>query len=91
MTPHGRLCVELCNWFKERGIYYVRTNNWGYGRKGIPDILACYQGRFVAVEAKVRPDKPTAWQNRELNAIRAAKGIAIVAYSVEDLGSVFKP
>ena len=89
MTPHGRLCVGICAWLRERGVWFVRTNSFGYGRKGIPDILACYHGKFVAIEAKVKPDKPSAWQLRELAAIREAGGIALVIHDVAELGSVF--
>lgn len=90
MTDHARLLKEICQWFSANGIWYVRTNSHGYGRKGIPDVLACYNGRFVAVEAKVLPDKPTAWQMRELKGIQASHGIALVIHRSEDLGRVFK-
>jgi Holliday junction resolvase len=85
-TAHAKLCGAICEFFKKNGIWYVRTNSQGYGRKGIPDILACYQGSFIAIEAKVAPDKPQKWQERELAAIRAAGGKALVIYDVAELG-----
>lgn len=88
-TGHAKLLSEICDWLRKAGIWYVRTNSHGYGRKGIPDILACYQGAFVAIEAKVKPDKPTPWQERELAAIRAAGGKALVIYDAGELGRVF--
>lgn len=89
MTPHGQLCADICTFLKEHEIYYVRTNSHGYGRKGIPDILACYQGKFVAIEAKVGKDHLTPWQERELVSVRTAGGIALEVRSVQDLGAIF--
>lgn len=88
-TAHGKLCGEICEFLKKNKIYYVRTNSHGYGRKGIPDILACYRGSFVGIEAKVAPDTPKKWQLKELAAIRAAGGKGLVIYNVVDLGRVF--
>lgn len=89
MTAHADLLKQICDFLKAHDIWYVRTNSHGYGRKGIPDVLCCYQGRFVAIEAKVKPDKPSPWQERELAAIRASKGTALVIYDVAELGRVF--
>ena len=41
----------------------------GYGRSGIPDIVGHVNGHFFAVETKFGSNKPTANQERELNAI----------------------
>jgi penicillin-binding protein-related factor A (putative recombinase) len=48
------------------------------GRAGIPDIVGCYAGRFVAFECKAGKGKTTALQDRELENIRKAKGLAFV-------------
>lgn len=90
MTKHADLLKEICDWLTNAGCWYYRTNSHGYGRKGIPDVIVCYQGDFVAIEAKVLPDKPNAWQERELAQIRGAGGIALAIYDVSELGRVFK-
>jgi Holliday junction resolvase len=48
------------------------------GRAGVPDIIICHRGLFVAVECKAGKGKTTALQERELAAIRKANGIAVV-------------
>ena len=88
MTPHAKLLEEICAYLKSVGAWYVRTNNHGYGRRGIPDVVACVNGRFVAVEAKVKPDHPSAWQQREIAAIHIAGGSALVAYDLDGLKRV---
>ena len=50
----------------------------GLGRAGIPDIIACHRGRFIAIECKAGDNQPTALQSRELEAITNAGGLAFV-------------
>lgn len=50
-----------------------------YGRKGVPDILACICGVFVAIEVKAREGmEPTPIQMHELKLISKADGITCV-------------
>ena len=52
----------------------------GYGSSGVPDFLACVNGKFVAVEAKSKLTSHgvTRLQEQNIHAIRNAGGIAIV-------------
>lgn len=85
MTPHAELRKEITDWLTSIGAWWVCTNSHGYGRKGIPDILACVAGAFVSIEVKVLPDKLTPWQKRELAAVKEAGGLDIVAYRLADV------
>ena len=62
----------------EMGIYHFSPFQAGMGRAGIPDIIACCAGRFIAFECKAGKGKTTALQEKEINAIRAAGGTAYV-------------
>lgn len=62
----------------ELGAYNFFPVMGGYGRSGIPDIIGCYRGYFFAVECKAGKNTTTALQERELQKIRDAGGIAIV-------------
>lgn len=42
---------------------------------GIPDIIGCYKGRFVAIELKVGNNKPTKIQFFIMDLIKKAGGI----------------
>jgi hypothetical protein len=54
--------------------------------KGISDIIGILPGgRFLAVECKIRPNKPTFDQECFLEQIRKAGGLAVVVYEVTDL------
>ena len=64
------------------GQRFIRFNS----RLGCSDILACYQGRFLALEVK-RDSKAKAsdHQGEFLESVRAAGGIGAVVSSVEDV------
>ena len=72
--------VPECFFWKEHG--------GQYGTAGIPDIIVCYKGRFIALEAKVGRNTPTKLQAATIDKIRQAGGTAAVVYSVEDVRSV---
>lgn len=65
-----------------------KTHGGMYGTAGIPDIIACMGGRFVALEVKQPGGKPTRLQEITLGKIREAGGIAAVVTSVEEVRSV---
>lgn len=66
MKTHAQLRKEVQKWFEDRGAYVVPQNSQGYGRKGVPDLLVCWNGRFLGVEVKVGKDDLKPWQRREL-------------------------
>ena len=77
-TPEGVVKAKLKKILDEMGIWHFSPFQAGMGRAGIPDIIGCYNGLFVAFECKANGNKPTALQEREINAIRTAKGLAFV-------------
>lgn len=77
-TPESKVkkaCVEIIT---RHGGWYVFPVMGGYGRSGIPDIIVCYRGRFLAIECKAGYNKTTALQEREILAIHKAGGSAMV-------------
>lgn len=77
-TPEGKVKAKLKKHLDAMGIYHFSPFQAGMGRAGVPDIIGCYRGMFVAFECKAGKNKPTALQEREINAIRTAKGLAFV-------------
>ena len=51
----------------------------------ISDLLVCFEGKFVAIEVKRPKGRLTDGQEKFLHNVRAAGGIAFVAYSVDDV------
>ena len=63
---------------KDRGAWILKTWSGGYQRAGVPDILACYRGRFLGVELKAEKGRPSTLQLYELKCIRESGGIGII-------------
>lgn len=72
--------VPMCFAFKEHGGMY--------GTAGLPDIICCFHGRFVAFEVKTEAGKLTKLQEITLKKINAAKGNACKVTSVEDVKTI---
>lgn len=49
-------------------------------KNGIPDVLACINGYFVAVEVKAENGKPSELQKYTVEKINEAGGCAIILY-----------
>lgn len=77
-TPESKVKAKVVDILKSEGVYYFFPATHGYGRSGVPDIIACVNGRFLAIECKAGVNKPTALQVREIEAIRKANGFAVV-------------
>jgi Holliday junction resolvase len=77
-TPEKRVKDKVVGILKEAGAYYFFPATHGYGRSGVPDIVACVNGWFLGIECKAGRNKPTALQVREIQSIRAANGVAVV-------------
>ncbi len=72
--------VKNCFFWKEHGGMY--------GTAGIPDIIACIDGRFYGFEVKTEEGTPTKLQLSTIRKINAAGGIALVVRSVEEVKAV---
>jgi Holliday junction resolvase len=44
----------------------------------VPDIIACYKGKFIGIECKSGDNKPTLLQLRNIDDIKRNQGLAIV-------------
>ncbi len=77
-TPESKVKSAVVKLLKAHNVYYFFPATHGYGRSGVPDIVACVRGRFVAIECKAGKNEPTALQQREIKNIQTAGGIAVV-------------
>jgi Holliday junction resolvase len=79
MTPEAKVKKQVVAIIKKfPTAYYFFPATGGYGRSGVPDIIICYCGKFLAVECKAGTRKPTPLQEHEMKCIRLAGGEAIV-------------
>ena len=78
MTPEAKVKVRVKKVLDEHKVYYFLPATGGYGRAGVPDIIACFNGRFIAIETKAGKGTTTTLQERELDLIRKSGGVAMV-------------
>lgn len=70
---------RVIKFLKEQGTYVI--NMWGGGRftrAGIPDLIVCVNGYFIAVELKTETGKPTKLQEWNIDQIKESGGHATV-------------
>jgi Holliday junction resolvase len=70
---------KIKRYIKERG-YCVKYHGNAYSTNGTPDILACINGYFVAIEVKAPEGKASELQLAKIEEIRKAGGFAYVVY-----------
>jgi Holliday junction resolvase len=78
-TPESKVKKRVREVLDKLGIYHFMPPANGFGRAGIPDIIACMDGHFIAIECKAGKGQTTALQDRELNAILNAGGTTYIA------------
>ena len=71
-----------CFAFKEHGGLY--------GTSGIPDIIVCYKGKFVAFEVKNENGELSKLQEITIAKIRKANGMAFKVTSLEEVKEILK-
>lgn len=57
---------------------------------GIPDLLVCAEGQFVAIEVKRPGEKPTALQRAQLEKIACSGGTSAVVTSCDEAARVIR-
>jgi Holliday junction resolvase len=77
-TPEKLVKNKIKVILQDGGVYYAMPIGSGYGNAGVPDFLACVNGRFLAVEAKAGKGKTTALQDMHLEKIKTAGGVSMV-------------
>jgi hypothetical protein len=72
---------KVKKFLKDEGCWLIKY--WGgavFTKTGIPDLLICCNGYFIAVELKAPNGKPTELQLWNIENIRKAGGIGLILY-----------
>lgn len=83
------LVVKILRYLKTVPKCFAWKEHGGiYGTAGIPDIIACIDGRFYAFEVKTPVGKTTKLQDAIIRKILACGGTALVVRSVDEVRAV---
>lgn len=81
MTPEGKVKKKVTDLFRRYGVWYFFPANNGFGKSGIPDVIAIVRGIFVGIECKAdHTRKPTELQLWQGTKIKKAGGMWFLVY-----------
>lgn len=71
---------KIKKFLESEGCYFVKFFANSFTKAGVPDILCCCNGYFVAIEVKAANGKPSDLQLYNVQQIRESGGFAWVVY-----------
>lgn len=78
MGPEKKFENQIRAFLSFIGAYHVKYFGCAYTRSGVPDLLCCVGGRFVAIEVKAENGRVSTAQELEIKKIHDSNGIAVV-------------
>ena len=70
---------------KEPNSWWFKVHGGPSQKAGIPDIIGCHEGRFVAIEVKAPGGTLRRLQAYRIGQIMKAEGVAAMVFSVEEV------
>ena len=77
-TAESKVKAKIIKQLKAVGAYYFAPIGGPYAKSGVPDLIICFRGKFIAIEAKSGKNTPTTLQRINLEQIKEQGGIAVV-------------
>lgn len=82
MTPEGKVKKKVAAFLKKEDVWFFFPQSGGYGMSGVPDIICCAYGRFIAIECKAdRTKVPTPLQEKAMKDITEHTGIVFLIHA----------
>lgn len=66
-------------------IYLRKIHQTQFSHAGIPDLVGCLNGNWIAIEVKTNTGKLSKLQERELKLIDKAGGLGLVCFGEKDI------
>ena len=83
MLSEQKIQKQILDYLESIGAYTIKVIT--ANKSGVPDVHACYQGRWISIECKVPGEQPKPLQYHHLNKIQKAGGLATWATSVDQV------
>ena len=85
------LIAKISNYLKSvDGLFFWKEHGGQDGTAGIPDLIVCYKGKFIAFEAKVGKNKATPLQDATIKRIIKAGGYALVVRTLDEVKEIIE-
>lgn len=69
---------KIKKYLNDNNIWHVKYFANGFTKSGIPDILACCNGYFLAIEVKAENGRPSELQLHHIEKIKQSGGRAVI-------------
>lgn len=82
---------QIKKWLEQNKHWYFKVHGGPFQKVGVPDIVACIKGKFVAIEVK-RPNGGVVskLQQVQMEQIKACGGVVGVARSLDEFIQILK-
>lgn len=82
---------QIKKWLKQHNYWYFKVHGGPFQKVGVPDIIACINGRFVAIEVK-RSDGGivSELQKAQIQKIKDSGGLVGVAHNMKEFWQILK-
>lgn len=84
-TPEGKIKADIKAYLDDIGAFWSMIKGGAHSKPGDPDMVACYRGRYIGIEAKTPTGVQSEIQKLREKQITAAGGTYILARSVDDV------
>ena len=78
MAQEKQFEQKIKNFLKSQNCYHVKYFGCGFSQAGVPDILACVSGHFLAIEVKAERGRVSELQRVNIERINKCGGVALV-------------
>jgi hypothetical protein len=89
-TPEGQFKADLRAYLESIGAFWSNITGGPYSKIGDPDIVICYHGHYVGIEAKTYTGRQSPLQKVREQQIIAAGGRYILARTLDDVRHVLE-
>ena len=90
MTEESEIKRKIKKYLDSVGAFWSAVTGGAYSKPGDPDLIACFRGRYIAIEAKTPRGVQSPIQKRRQREIMEAGGIYILARNTEDVEDVIE-
>lgn len=82
---------KIKKWLEQNNHWYFKVHGGAFQKTGVPDIIACINGKFVAIEVK-RSDGGivSELQKAQIQKIKNSGGLVGVAHNIEEFWQILK-
>ena len=82
---------QIKKWLEQNNHWYFKVHGGAFQKTGVPDIIACMNGRFVAIEVK-RPSGGVVSKLQQIQMVKIKEngGVVGVARSLAEFLEILK-